>query len=521
MIDKIKKACLEKLKKIVSAGVDAYPAKANRTHTIGEAIFGFDKFSAEKKEIILAGRIRSWRAHGGSTFADIEDETGGIQIYFKKDVLGGNRYKFLENFDVGDFIECSGTLFATQKSEKTLLVSDYKILAKSLLPLPDKWYGLEDKEIRFRKRYLDLIMNKEVRERFVRRNEIIKEFRKFLDKEGFLEVETPILQPLAGGAAAKPFKTHLNALDIDLYLRIAPEMYLKRLIVGGFEKIYEIGRCFRNEGMDRQHNPDFTMLEFYWAYKDYNDLIEFTQNLLSQIVKKIKGGLVFAYQGKKIDFSLPWKRVKFIDAIKDASGIDILETKNINELRKKIEKLGIKIKESPNYGKLVDELYKETVRKNTSSPIVFTDYPVELGPLAKSNAGDKRIVERFQVVVNGFELVNAYSELNDPIEQHRRLREQVAKHKAGDKESPKEVDEDYIEALEYGMPPVAGEGIGIDRFAALLTDAPSLREIILFPTMRPERSASNSKSQVPNSKQIQNSKNENFQTINIGKELGL
>ncbi len=487
MIDKIKKARLEKLKKIIAAGIDAYPAKANRTHTIGEAILDFDKFSAEKKEIILTGRIRSWRAHGGSTFANIEDETGGIQIYFKKDVLGEDGYKFLENFDVGDFIECAGVLFATKKNEKTLLVSGYKILAKSLLPLPDKWYGLEDKEIRFRKRYLDLIMNKDVRERFIIRSNIIKELRNLLEKEGFVELETPILQLISGGAAAKPFITHHDALDIDLYLRISKEMHLKRLVVGGFEKVFEIGRDFRNEGIDRQHNPDFTMCEFYWAYKDYNDLIEFTQNLLGQIVQKIKGGLVFAYQGKKIDFSLPWKRMKFIDAIKDASGIDILETKNINELRKKIEKLGIKIKESPNYGKLVDELYKETVRKNISSPIVFTDYPVELGPLAKSGAGDKRIVERFQVVANGFELVNAYSELNDPIEQHRRLNEQVEKHKAGDKESPKEVDEDYIEAMEYGMPPIAGLGLGIDRFAALLTDAPSLREIILFPTMRPEK----------------------------------
>lgn len=420
--------------------------------------------------------------------------------------MGEDGYKFLENFDVGDFIECAGALFATKKNEKTLLISGYKILTKSLLPLPDKWYGLEDKEIRFRKRHLDLIMNKGVRERFIIRSKIIKELRNLLEKEGFIEMETPILQLIPGGAAAKPFITRHDALDIDLYLRISKEMHLKRLVVGGFEKVFEIGRDFRNEGIDRQHNPDFTMCEFYWAYKDYNDLIEFTQNLLSQIVQKIKGGLVFAYQGKKIDFSLPWKRVKFTDAIKDASGIDILETKNINELRKKIEKLGIKIKESPNYGKLVDELYKETVRKNISSPIVFTDYPVELGPLAKSSAGDKRIVERFQMVANGFELVNAYSELNDPIEQHRRLKEQVAKHKAGDKESPKEVDEDYIEALEYGMPPAAGCGIGIDRFAALLTDAPSLREIILFPTMRAERSASNSKSQAPNPKQIKNSK---------------
>lgn len=491
MIDKIKKVRLEKLEKITAAGVDAYPAKANRTHAIGEAIFDFDKFSAEKKEIILAGRIRSWRAHGGSTFANIEDETGGVQIYFKKDILGEANYKFLENFDVGDFIECSGTLFATQKKEKTLLVSRYKILSKSLLPLPDKWYGLEDKEIRFRKRYLDLLMNKGVRERFVKRSDIIKEFRKVLDREGFLEVETPILQPLAGGAAARPFKTHLNALDMDLYLRIAPELYLKRLIAGGFEKVYEIGRSFRNEGMDRQHNPDFTMLEFYWAYKDYNFLMEFNEKMLSGIVKNITGGYKIKYQGEEIDFTPPWPKVSFTGAIKDAAGIDILELDEKN-LREKMEKMGIKTKSLIGFGKLADELYKETVRKKITSPMFIVDHPLELGPLAKTHKG-KKTVERFQVVVNGFEIVNAYSELNDPLEQRKRLEYQMMLKKKGDEEAPAEIDEDYIEAMEYGMPPIAGEGMGIDRFAALLTDSPSLREIILFPTMRPEGKAKSEK----------------------------
>lgn len=486
MIDKIKKIRAEKLKKIINAGIDPYPAQTSRTYTIGAAIAGFDELSAIKKEIILSGRIRSWRAHGGSTFANIEDETGHIQVYFKKDVLAEEQYKFLQNFDIGDFIECAGTLFATKKKEKTLLVSGYKILAKSLLPLPDKWYGLEDKEIRFRKRYLDLVMNEDVKKRFIIRSKVVKELRDFLEQEGFIETETPILQPLAGGAAAMPFITHLDALDINLYLRIAPELYLKRLIVGGFEKIYEIGRCFRNEGMDRQHNPDFTMCEFYWAYKDYNFLMKFTEKLLSDVVKNIAGSYKVKYQGEEIDFSPPWPKISFIKAVKDGSGIDILKLDTEEKLREAMEKNGINTKGLIGFGKLADALYKEVVRKKITSPVFIVDYPVQLGPLAKAHR-DKKIVQRFQVVANGFELVNAYSELNDPIEQRKRLEYQLELKKRGDKEAPAEIDEDYIEALEYGMPPVAGWGLGVDRFAALLADAPSLREIILFPTMRPEK----------------------------------
>lgn len=486
MINKIRDIRLEKLNKIIAAGKNPYPAKTARTHKINEAILNAEKFEKESAEIILAGRLRAIRGHGGSVFANIADDSGIIQIYFKKDNLIPAQWDLIGCFDVGDFIEVAGKIFTTKKGEKTLLVSDCKILAKSLLPLPDKWYGLEDKEIRFRKRYLDLIINKDVRKRFIKRSEIIKELRNLLEKEGFLEVETPILQPLAGGAAAKPFATHLNALDIDLYLRIAPELHLKRLIVGGFEKIYEIGRCFRNEGIDRQHNPDFTMLEFYWAYKDYNFLMEFTEKYLSTAVKNVIGGYKVKYQGQDIDFTPPWPRISFAKAIKDACGIDILKIGGEKELRRAMEKIGIKTKGLVGFGKLADELYKETVRKKIIGPIFIIDHPIELGPLAKAHK-DKKTVQRFQAVANGFEIVNAYSELNDPLDQRARLEYQAELKKKGDDEAPSEMDEDYIEAMEYGMPPVAGWGLGVDRFAALLTDAPSLREIILFPTMRQEK----------------------------------
>lgn len=486
MIDKIRESRLEKLKKIIGSGIDPYPAKTGRTHKISEALLDFEKIEKQEKTIILAGRLSAMREHGGSIFANLKDDSGSIQIYFKKDNLEEKDWELLKNFDVGDFIEAGGRFFTTKRGEKTLLVYSVKILAKSLLPLPDKWYGLEDKEIRFRKRYLDLLMNDDVRARFVTRSKIIREMRNIMEREGFIEVETPILQPLAGGAAATPFTTHLNALDMDLYLRIAPEMYLKRLIVGGFEKIYEIGRCFRNEGMDRQHNPDFTMLEFYWAYADYDFLMEFNEKFISEIVKKIAGGYKIKYQGKEIDFTPPWPRMPFVKSVKDACGIDILELGSEEKLRNAMEKIGIKTKGLIGFGKLADELYKETVRKKITSPVFITNHPIELGPLAKAHGG-KRIVQRFQVVIDGFEIVNSYSELNDPIDQRERLEYQMELKKKGDAEAPAEMDENYIEAMEYGMPPIAGEGIGIDRFAALLTDAPSLREIILFPTMRTEK----------------------------------
>ena len=486
---KIKKNRIEKLKNFEKAGILPYPDKVDERQEIENIISNFKKL--EGKKTILAGRIRNMREHGGSTFLDIEDDSGKIQIYLKKNKIGKDSYQFfIQNFDIGDFVLFKGKLFQTKKGEKTVEANDYQILSKSLLPLPEKWHGLQDKEIKFRKRYLDLIMNKEVKKRFEIRSQIIREMRKFLEDEGFVEVETPILQALPGGAAAKPFKTHLNSLDLDLYLRIAPELYLKQLIVGGFEKVFEIGRAFRNEGMDREHNPEFTMCEFYWAYQNWNGLMEFSERLICNLIKKTKGSLKFEYQGKQIDFMLPWTRIKFRDCVLKESGIDISKIKDEKILRKEIEKLGIKTKGEIGYGKLCDLLFKEKVRKKMIQPVFLTEHPIELCPLVKVSQKEN-INQRFQLIVCGMEIVNAYSELNDPQEQLKRLEKQVEIGKRGDEEAPRKIDKDFIEALEYGMPPCAGWGMGVDRFVALLTDTSHLREIILFPTMKPKEEISN------------------------------
>jgi len=480
-IDEIRKTRLKKLRAIKAAGFLVYPSQTKRTHTCLQSLENFSKFSKEEKEIVLAGRILSLRQHGGLIFTNIQDGASTIQILFKKDRLGEKSYQFfMDNFDIGDFIEARGILFTTQKGEKTLEVADYKMLVKSLLPLPEKWHGLQDVEERFRKRYLDLIFNKDVRKNFETRSKIIKEIRAFLDGEGFLEVETPILQPLYGGASARPFKTHLNALDIDLYLRIAPELYLKRLLVGGFEKVYEIGKCFRNEGIDKAHNPDFTMLEFYWAYIDYKELMKFTEKLIATLIKKITGGMKIVYEGKEIDFTPPWPRFEYDKLLKKYAKIDTEEI-NLEALKKEAKKLGIE----PNGGKpeILDEIYKKTCRSKLWNPAFIIQYPASAFPLAKPLDDNPGKSGSFQMVVAGSELVKAFSELNDPLLQRQRFEEQEKILKEGFEEAQR-LDEDFIEALEYGMPPAAGFGMGIDRLAALLTDSHSLREIILFPTMR-------------------------------------
>jgi lysyl-tRNA synthetase class 2 len=454
-----------------------------RTHKCQEALNDFSQLAKSEKEIVLTGRIMSLRQHGGLVFSNIEDGSGTIQILFKKDRLGEKNYQFfLENFDIGDFIEVRGIMFKTQKGEKTLEAADYKILTKSLLPLPEKWHGLQDVEERFRKRYLDLIFNKEIRNKFELRSRIITEIRSFLEKEGFLEVETPILQPLYGGASARPFKTHLNALDIDLYLRIAPELYLKRLLVGGLEKVYEIGKCFRNEGIDKAHNPDFTMLEFYWAYIDYKELMKFTEKLVSTLIKKALGTMKIEYEGKQIDFTPPWPRLEYAAILKKYAGIDIEEI-SIDGLKKEAKKLGIDAKGGK--FEIVDEIYKKTCRPNLWGPLFLIQYPASAFPLAKPLDDNPNKSGSFQVLVAGFEIVKAFSELNDPLLQRQRFEEQEKILKQGFTEAQR-LDEDFIEALEHGMPPAAGFGMGIDRLAALLTDSHSLREIILFPTMKPK-----------------------------------
>jgi lysyl-tRNA synthetase class 2 len=483
-IDELRKIRLKKLEAIEKAGISICPIKTKRTHKITEALKDFAKFSRSKKEIILAGRIKSLRIHGGATFLNIKDGTGEVQGFLRKDRVGEKAYKlFIDNFDIGDFVELRGILFETKRGERTIEVSDFKILTKSLLPLPEKWHGLKDIEERFRKRYLDLIFNPEAKKKFETRSQIIRKIRNFLEKEGFLEVETPILQPIYGGAKAKPFETHLNAFDLDMYLRIAPELYLKRLLVGGFEKVYEIGKCFRNEGVDRFHNPDFTMLEFYWAYADYKDLMKLTEGLFESILKNVFGKLEISYEGKKINFKTPWPRIEFSQLIRKYTKINIEEI-NQEGLERKAGELGLKLEKGLAKAEILDEIYKKFCRPKIWEPTFIIHFPVGFQPLAKALEKDPQKLANFQLVVAGFELLNAFSELNNPIEQRKRFEEQEKYFEKGFKEAQR-MDEDFLEALEYGMPPAAGFGMGVDRLVCLLTDSHSLREVILFPTMKP------------------------------------
>ena len=475
-LEKIKSDREKKLEALKAAGINPYPIKTGPRQNIGAVLADFEKLASQKEPVGVAGRLRVLRQHGGTTFADLEDATGKIQLLFKKDALAEEKFnQFNDFFDAGDFLWVEGEVFKTQKGERTILVKNYSLLAKALNQLPDKWHGLKDTEERFRRRYLDLLMNKDVAGRFRQRGEILKKLREFLENEGFLEVETPILQALPGGALARPFETHLNALDMNLYLRIAPELYLKRLIVGGFEKIYELGRCFRNEGMDKSHNPDFTMLEFYWAFADEEMLMELTEKMFGFLAPSLE----IEYQGQKIGLQAPFKKITMRELLLKDLGIDIDEAGE-KEILAELEKRGVKPEESKAC-RAVDALFK-IARAKIMEPTFVTEHPLEMSSLAKEKtvAGlQKRYAARFQLIINGLELVNAYSELNDPEEQAKRLKEQEMLH-----EDEVRFDKDFIEALEYGLPPTAGFGLGVDRLVMLLTDAPSLREVIFFPAMR-------------------------------------
>ncbi|MGC9031258.1 MAG: lysine--tRNA ligase [Minisyncoccia bacterium] len=476
----------KKLTKIKNFGFSPFPILSYRNFEIKKAIKNFGILSKKQTEIIIAGRIRGKRVHGAITFCDIEDATEKIQAVFKEDTLGKRGYEFfLENFDIGDIIEIKGTIFKTKVGEKSILVSNYKMLAKSLLPLPEKWHGIEDIETRFRKRYLDLIFNPKIRKNFEIRSKIIQEIRNFLYKEGFLEVETPILQPLYGGARAKPFKTHLNSLNIDLYLRISPELYLKRLLIGGFEKVFEIGKCFRNEGIDKFHNPDFTMLEFYWAYSDYKKLMKFTEKMLSSLIKKIFKKTKIVFQEKEINFKAPWQRIEFDALFQKELNINY-DVISREALFAKAKDLGLEIEENlPKY-EIADEIFKKIIRPKILQPTFIIHYPLGFQVLAKSLEDNPKRLANFQLIVAGIEIINAFSELNDPLEQKRRFEEQEEiLNKTGFSEIQRK-DDDFLEALSYGMPPAAGFGMGIDRLVMLILNANNLREIILFPTMRPK-----------------------------------
>jgi len=485
-IEELRSERLKKLKNLQSARIWPYPGETKRTHAIGALLLDWDRLEKSQEEVIIAGRLRSMRGHGGMLFADIQDGSGKIQILLKKDALGEKSHQFfIDNFDVGDFAEIRGAALTTKRGEKTLLAADYKMMAKSLQPLPDKWHGLQDTEERYRKRYLDLIFNEEIRQKFIIRGEAVKVIRRFLDERGFLEVETPVLQTIYGGAAAKPFRTHINAFDMDVFLRISPELFLKRLLAGGFEKVYEIGRCFRNEGVDRQHNPDFTMLEFYWAWANYKDLMKMTEEMIGEILNGILKTEKVNYQGREIDFSLPWPRVEFAELLKKHAKVDYWELDR-DALAKKAGQLGVEIAKGAGKAEIADEIYKKYCRPKIINPTFLIHYPAECKPLAKRLRADSPMLANFQLVVNGFEIVNAFSEQNDPLEQAARFKEQEEMFKQGFEEAQR-IDMDFIEALEHGVPPAAGFGMGIDRLAALLTDSNALREIILFPLMKPRQ----------------------------------
>jgi lysyl-tRNA synthetase class 2 len=470
---------LNKLKKLNELRINPYPYRFDRTHTFAEIRAKFEELASAQSAVRTAGRIITIRGHGKTIFATLNDEQEKIQIYLRQQDLG-ETFTLFDNFDIGDFIGVEGKVFKTKTGEMTIFVEKFVLLSKALRPLPEKWHGLKDIEIRYRKRYLDLISNAEVRGIFKRRSQLIALLRDFFNHQGFLEVETPVLQPIYGGAAARPFKTFYNALDQEMYLRIADELYLKRLIVGGYEKVWELCKDFRNEGLDRFHNPEFSMIEAYQAYTDYFGIMELVENLIAYLVKNLFSDNHITFQEKVIEVVRPFKRVKYVESLNDRLGVDILKVSG-KELDSLCERNGIKI-DNQSIGYKIDKLFSELVQKSLIEPTFVMDYPKIISPLAKEHRDNPRLVERFELIMFGLEVANAFSELNDPIEQRKRFEEQLA-HK---EEGIGEIDEDFLEALEYGMPPTGGLGIGVDRLCMILLNQPSIRDVILFPQMRKE-----------------------------------
>lgn len=483
LVDLETKAKLEKLKVLRKLGIEPYGNRFEKSHSIEEVRRAPEVFLKEGVKIKLAGRIMALRKHGKAIFADLQDRTGKIQVYGKKDVLGEEQFAVWRIVDVGDWMGVEGSVFYTHSGELTVLLEKFTFLSKCLNALPEKWHGLREVEVRYRRRYLDLIMNPQVREVFLFRSLFLRELRRFLDSRGFLEVETPMMQTIPGGALARPFKTFHNALGMELYLRIAPELFLKRLIVGGLEKVYEINRNFRNEGISIRHNPEFTMLELYEAYGDYKTMMDVCEQMISQVVMSLLGKWEVSYQSMTIDFTPPWKQISLREALLDLVGVDIVEDP-IEKMKVVARNSGMPCEDSWDRGKLVNEFLEKFVQPELVNPTFVLDYPVEISPLARTKKEDPRLAERFELFIGKEEVGNAYSELNDPLEQRKRFEEQARKREKGDIEAHL-IDEDYIEALEYGMPPTGGLGIGIDRMVMLLTNSPSIREVILFPLLRP------------------------------------
>ncbi|MGI6161797.1 MAG: lysine--tRNA ligase [Christensenellales bacterium] len=475
----------QKLFELQQAGNDPYMlTKFDKTHLSKDIIEGYDEL--EGQDVIVAGRMVSKRVMGKASFCHILDGAGRIQAYIKRDDIGEDAYSEFKSFDIGDIIGISGEVFKTRSEEISIHARSVKLLSKSLQPLPEKFHGLKDPDLRYRQRYVDLIVNPEVRRTFEARSKIIKEIRACLDEEAYLEVETPILNTIYGGANARPFMTHHNTLDLDMYLRIAPELFLKRLIVGGFERVYEMGRLFRNEGMSVKHNPEFTTIELYEAYADYNRMMELCERLFVRACMAVNGTLEISYQGQDIDLTPPWQRMTMADAVKQYAEVDFAAAKDDDEAKQLARQIGIEVKPLSTRGTLLAEAFDRFVEDKLIQPTFIIDYPVEISPLAKRSPSQPWLTERFEVFITGREMGNAFSELNDPIDQHDRFKKQVEARAAGDDEAHV-MDEDYVLALEYGMPPTGGMGIGIDRMVMLLTDSASIRDVILFPTMKPRQ----------------------------------
>ncbi|RDW15327.1 lysine--tRNA ligase [Oceanobacillus arenosus] len=478
----------DKLNVYREKGIDPFGGKFNRTHLANDIIETYDSLSKEELEekaekATIAGRIMTKRGKGKAGFAHVQDLSGQIQIYVRKDEIGDDAYEVFNTIDLGDIVGVTGAIFRTNTGELSIKAEKFELLTKSLRPLPEKYHGLKDVEQRYRQRYLDLITNADSQKTFILRSKIIQSIREYLNGHGYLEVETPMLHSIPGGAAARPFITHHNALDIELYMRIAIELHLKRLVVGGLEKVYEIGRVFRNEGVSTRHNPEFTMIELYEAYADFNDIMELTENLVAYIAKEVLGSTKIIYGEYEIDLEPKWTRLHMVDAVKEQTGVDFWQQMSDEDARKLAKDHGIEIKDTMSFGHVVNEFFEQKVEETLIQPTFIYGHPVDISPLAKKNPEDERFTDRFELFIVGREHANAFSELNDPIDQRARFEAQVQEREAGNDEAHL-MDEDFLEALEYGMPPTGGLGIGIDRLVMLLTNSPSIRDVLLFPQMR-------------------------------------
>lgn len=481
-ISEIIRIRLEKLNRLVAENKNPFEIVKYKKTVLAKDIV--DKYSElENKEVCIAGRLVSKRVMGKASFANLLDASGKIQLYISRNDIGDEPYAEFKKMDIGDIIGVKGIVFTTKMGEISVHATEVVLLSKSLLPLPEKYHGLKDTDLRYRQRYVDLIANPEVKQTFVMRSKIIKEIRNFLDERGFLEVDTPILNSIPGGGAARPFATFHNTLGLDMFMRIAPELYLKRLIVGGFEKVYEMGRQFRNEGMDTKHNPEFTTIELYQAYVDYNDIMDLTEDLFCYVADKVLGTQELTYQGETISLKKPWRRVSMMDVVKEYAGIDF-DTEDMEQIIAQAKSKGIDLGKDISWGKALAEVFDQRVEDKLVQPTFITDYPVEISPLAKRKPSNPKLTERFELFITARELANAFSELNDPIDQKQRFLAQVKEREKGDEEAQM-MDEDFVNALMYGMPPTGGLGIGVDRMVMLYTDQSSIRDVLLFPTMKP------------------------------------